>query len=305
MRIKLSLLALLFSCLQVVEAKTYHVYFLAGQSNMEGHGYVRDLTPEHRAPHPSVMIYHGNPKLDEQPDGGIGMWAELRPGHGFGFRADGKSNYYSLRFGPEIGFGNTMAEISEHPVAIVKYAVGGTSLSEGSGYGSWSPSFKNGKGINQFDHALTALSSALSDKDIDGDGHEDKLLPAGIVWMQGEADSHGGQSHADAYHKNLTEIMYLFRKAFEIPELPIVIGKITRTQAGGPEVPMPYIKSVQKAQADFVKSDSCAAYITDTGTYGKIDYGWHYDSEGYLKMGAAFAKAMQQLKTSCTAPKAN
>ena len=311
MRIKFFLFAICFCCLSAIHAQTddraitYDVYFLAGQSNMEGFGYVKDLSPLQRKPHPSVLIFHGNPRLDDLPDGGIGMWAELRPGHGFGFKAESNTNYYSLRFGPELSFGQTIAKLSDNPVAIIKYAMGGTALSEGSGYGNWSPTYKDGKGINQFDHALATLSNALSEKDIDGDGTVDKLMPAGIIWMQGEADSHSSQAHADAYKQNLTEIMYLFRQAFKLENLPVVIGKVTRTHTSGSEIAMPYIKTVQKAQQDFVSSDSCAAYINTTDTYGKSDQGWHYDSKGYLTMGETFAKAVHQLKTKCSAQTAD
>ena len=66
---------------------------------------------------------------------------------------------------------------------------------------------------------------------------------------------------------------------------------------------MPYIETVQKAQAKFVNNDSCAAYVTDTETYGKIDQGWHYSSDGYIKMGQAFAKAMSVLERRCALTK--
>ena len=37
--------------------------------------------------------------------------------------------------------------------------------------------------------------------------------------------------------------------------------------------------------------------MTDDLTY--LDDGWHYDSEGFVRLGTAFAKAMNDLEETC------
>ncbi|MEL7312755.1 MAG: sialate O-acetylesterase, partial [Pseudomonadota bacterium] len=153
--------------------------------------------------------------------------------------------------------------------------------------------------INQYDHALTTLRNAFSVRDIDGDGAEDQLVPAGIVWMQGEADAYDSQKSADEYEANLTRMMHLLRAALRVDDLPVVIGKITDSGMSDDGTVMDYIETVQKAQQAFVDSDACAAYVTVTDELGYIEDGWHYDSDGFIQMGTAFAEAMLKLEQRC------
>ena len=46
--------------------KTYHVYYLGGQSNMDGYGTVNELPSDLKNRQPDVPIYHGS----TAPDGG-------------------------------------------------------------------------------------------------------------------------------------------------------------------------------------------------------------------------------------------
>ena len=60
--------------------KTYHVYFLGGQSNMDGYGYVCGLPEALQGTVPDVMIFHGNTSPDNAEVDGRGLWTTLRPG---------------------------------------------------------------------------------------------------------------------------------------------------------------------------------------------------------------------------------
>ena len=46
------------------EAKDYKLYYLGGQSNMDGFGYVKDLQGQNAEPVKGVMMFHGNQGLD-------------------------------------------------------------------------------------------------------------------------------------------------------------------------------------------------------------------------------------------------
>ena len=283
-----------------VLATDYKLYFLGGQSNTEGFGFNQELPTAARGTSDRVMIYAGQMALDNETHGGAGVWRSLSPGFGTGFRTDGKENTLSDRFGPELLFGRTLAaRDADANIAIVKYALGGSGLAIGVGYGNWHPDFSEGQGLNQYDNALKTLRGAFSVSDIDGDGVDDRLIPAGIVWMQGEADAFDSQAAADAYRENLTRLMGLLRAAMRVDDLPVVIGKITDSGMAEDGTVMDYIGTVQEAQQAFVDNDDCAAYVTATDDLGYLDDAWHYDSDGFVRLGKAFAEAMMALEEEC------
>ena len=279
---------------------TWEVYYLGGQSNMDGYGFNADLSDDQRYMSDDVMIFTGHAVFDDDESGGVAVWEPLQPGHGTGVRSDGVVVQRWNRFGPELAFGRTMAAKSDGArIAIIKYSLGGSGLAAGVGYGSWDPDYGDGEGINQYDNALKTISNALSISDIDGDGSDDVLVPSGVVWMQGEADAFDSQEAAEAYEVNLIRMMNLLREALGGDNLPVAVGKITDSGMADDGTVMDYIGTVQQAQANFVAADPCAAYVTATDDFAYLDDGWHYDSDGYLVLGAAFAEAILQLQSSC------
>ncbi len=291
----------LYGCATVdPQGTTYKLYYLGGQSNMEGFGFSEELPKGDSNPSQNVMIFVGQMALDNETHGGVGVWQPLQPGFGAGFKTDGKTNTLSDRFGPELYFGRTMAQrYPDVKIAIVKYALGGSGLADGVGYGNWHPDFSEGAGINQYDLALKTLRNAFAHPDIDGDGIADRLVPSGIVWMQGEADAYDSQAAADDYRANIERLMDLLRAALRVDDLPLVLGKITDSGMSDDGSVMDFIETVQKAQRDFVSSDSCAAYVTVTDNLGYLDDGWHYNTEGFIRLGVAFAETMSELERVC------
>jgi len=279
----------------------YSLYYLGGQSNMEGFAYNGELSGDWAGETGRVMIFTGRMVSDNEPGGGVGAWEPLRPGHGTGFTTDGESNTPSDRFGPELSFGKRMSSLkSGSRIAIIKYSRGGSALQAGaSGYGTWEPDFEDGNGINQYDNALTAIRTALSYPDIDGDGIDDTLVPAGIIWMQGEADAHHGRESALAYRANLERMMELPRAALRVDDLPVVIGKITDSGQDEDGSMMDYIDIVQQAQKEYAEDDRCASLLTVTEEFDYLEDGWHYTTNGYLQLGAAFADAVHKLEPDC------
>ncbi len=168
--IQLLFISLLFTSL--VYATDYKLYYLGGQSNMVGFGYNKDLPPAMNSAVEGVMIFHGQPRDDNNPGGGEGLWTTLQPGNGAGFETDGNTNTYSDRFGLELTFGKRISELDPGShIAIIKYAKGGSSLDKGEpAYGTWDPDYEDNTGINQYDFFLATLRNAFSVSDIDGDG---------------------------------------------------------------------------------------------------------------------------------------
>ena len=65
---------------QFASAADYHLYYLGGQSNMDGYGRVGELLDDLQDPVDGVMIFHGNTAADATAVDGRGVWSELRPG---------------------------------------------------------------------------------------------------------------------------------------------------------------------------------------------------------------------------------
>ena len=282
----------------MAQADTLRVYFLGGQSNMDGYGWVSEL-PEALVANDDVWIYHGNPAVDNAADAdGRGMWSPLRPGHGAGFTTDGVENTYSDRFGAELTFASRMRELYPgESFVLVKYSRGGTSIDSAAagGFGSWDPDFSGSTGVNQYDHALATIHAAMSSRDVNGDGRDDVLVPAGILWMQGESDAAHTASIALRYGQNLKRLMDLLRAAFRTDDLPVVIGRIADSGLDDDGTVWEYGEIVRALQAAFVDSDPQARLVTSTDSYSFSDP-WHYDSAGYLDLGHRFADAIADMR---------
>lgn len=103
-------------------AKPIDVYLIAGQSNATGQGYMANL-PDGFTPNPKVLLFHsGKPHLDSGTEPNI--WLPLH-----------QASESPDRFGPELGFGNRLAELRpSRRIALIKHAHSGTNL-----YEDWEP----------------------------------------------------------------------------------------------------------------------------------------------------------------------
>lgn len=279
-----------------ITAKEYKVFFLGGQSNMAGFGFVNELPDSLNKKLDGIYIFHGNIADDNSPVDGKGIWSQLQPGHGQGFKhIDGK-NVYSDRFGLELTFGLTLNNLfPKDNIALIKYCKGGTSLDKiAPSYGTWDPDYNDSTGFNQYDNFLATLNNAFSDNDIDGDGEVDKLVPSGIIWMQGESDAYVKDS-APLYFENLSTLAKLIRAAFRNNDLPIVIGKIADSgiKYNKQKVHIA-LEIVQTAQDLFVLTDKNAALVNSTLSYDFLDR-FHYNTEGYIDLGKQFAYSVYNL----------
>ena len=275
---------------------TVRLFYLGGQSNMDGYGYNSELPDELNKTFEQVPIYHGNPAGDDKLSGGLGLWENLKPGHGTGFFSDGNSNNRSDRFGVELSFAHRLQELYPHEdIALIKYSRGGTSIDSmaAEDFGCWEPDYHGEKGINQYDHFLKTVRNAMDVKDIDGDGREEHLVPSGIIWMQGESDAHV-EAIAKQYYNNLKHLMDLMRATFRVDDLPVVIGKISDSWDDEDGKVWDHGDLVQHTQEKFARTDQCAAIVRTTRYYDYSDT-WHYDSEGFIDLGEQFAEAVFRL----------
>lgn len=274
------------------------VFYLGGQSNMDGYGYNVDLKKPLNKTFKNAWIFHGNPVGDDKENGGLGKWEVLMPGHGKGFSADRNRNNLSDRFGVELSFIKRLQELyPNEKIAIIKYSKGGSSIDSIAArkFGSWEADYRGTTGVNQYDNFLNTINEALNIDDIDGDGKKDYLIPSGIIWMQGESDAAYTEEVATRYYSNLKRLMDLIRASFRINDLPVVIGKISDSLNDDDDGKVwDYGELVQYAQEKYVKNDGCAAIVRNTRYYKYSDR-YHYDSKSYIDLGEKFADAVFQL----------
>ena len=296
--ITLFILAFLISHIVISQqnnvADTFLLFYLGGQSNMDGYGFNSDLPETLNKEFQNVWIFHGNSSADGAADGGLGIWEPLKPGHGFCFTSDGIKNELCDRFGVELSFAARLQELYPgKKIALIKYSRGGTSIDSlaADWAGCWDPDFRGSNGINQYDHFLTTVRKALAVNDVDGDGREDLLVPSGIIWMQGESDGYFTEDIASRYCANLKRLMDLQRAAFRMDDLPVAIGKITDSYNDEDGKVWPFGELVQHAQEKFVAGDGHAAIVRSTQNYSYSDP-YHYDSKGYIDLGKKFAEAV-------------
>lgn len=299
--LKQLILLVMLSCSIGINAQNakeqFKLFYLGGQSNMEGYGYTKDLPDSLKKSIKDVWIYTGNPVGDGDLTGGLGKWDKIKPGNGTGFSSDGKKNKLSDRFGLEMSFAYQLKQLYPNDkIAIIKYARGGSSIDSlaAGDFGCWEPDFNGKGGINQYDHFLTTLNGALLNPDIDGDGKTDELVPCGIVWMQGESDADKTEEIAMRYETNLKRLMDIIRGTFRVDDLPVVIGKITDSWNYERGYVWTYGDLVRQAQENYVRKDGNADIVRQTKYYHYSDP-WHYTSVDYIDFGKRVADKMYKL----------
>lgn len=277
-------------------ADSIKVFFLGGQSNMVGRGLNNDLPASLNKTFSNVWIFHGNTITKNDDAGGIGTWEQLKPGHGAGFKSDGNTNVYSTKFGVELSFALKLQDLyPNQKIALIKYACGGTSIDTMANRkpGYWEPDYSGKLSANHYENFLKTIKNAFETRDINGDGKDDCLIPAGIIWMQGESDGND-EKVASRYYANLKRLMDLMRASFRNNDLPIVLGKISDSGNDGDGKVWDYGELVQYAQEKYAKTDCNAAIIRSTKFY-KYSDPWHYDSDGYIDLGEKFAETIFNL----------
>lgn len=168
----------------------FHVFILAGQSNMAGRG---ELDYADRPLHPRVLEWNMRQ----------GGWYEaLDP-----FTRDMKSPYEAGgRFGISMAQEFLRLYADAHPDVMVGYvmlAAGGTSLQK-----NWVPDSKS------IESLVRPLNAALPYGEVKG-----------LLWHQGENDIYTGVI-TEGYEAKLIALMNWFRSRVKIPDLPIILGEL-------------------------------------------------------------------------------
>jgi len=169
--------------------QTFHLYILAGQSNMAGRGKVETQDTQ---PHPRVFALNQD-----------GQWQPATEPLHFD-----KPNIAGV--GPGLAFGKAMAEYKKKVrIGLIPCAAGGSpiaSWTEG-GYHSQTKS-------HPYDDALERARIATQSGVIKG-----------IIWHQGESD--GKPELTEVYQAKLEELIANFRRELGDDDLPFVVGTLS------------------------------------------------------------------------------
>jgi len=284
-------------------AKPIKVFVLAGQSNMEGQGFIAadpkrnegKGSLEHLAKQPATAAKY------KHLLGTNGKWATRddvfihyleRKGKltvGYGAKED--------RIGPELGFGWVIGDACEEPVLLVKLAWGGKSLAKDfrppSAGGEVGPYYRE-----IVDRTKATLKNLKAEFPELGDrGHE----LAGFGWHQGWNDR-VNQAFNDEYEKNMAHFIRDIRKDLGVKNLPFVIAE---TGMSGPEEKHPRALSLMKAQAavaEYPEFKGNVAFVKTQAFWREKEvspsgqaYHWNTNAETYFLIGEAMGQAMKKL----------
>jgi hypothetical protein len=279
------------------------VFILAGQSNMEGHGFV-PADPKRNGGKGSLEHLTKDPATADKFKhllGKDGKWAVRddvwihyleRKGKltaGFGVRED--------RIGPELGFGFVTGDAFEEPVLLIKLAWGGKSLAK-----DFRPPSAGGEVGPFYKEVVERTKAVLKDlkkefPEISGRGYE----LAGFGWHQGWNDRVTPAFVAE-YEKNMAHFIRDVRKDLGVKDLPFVIAE---TGQGGPEEKHPRALELMKAQAAVAEYEEFKGNVAYVGTRGfwrtedasptKQGYHWNSNAETYYLIGEAMGLAMKKL----------
>jgi len=253
------------------DTKTLRVFIFAGQSNMVGtHSNVEHIKrfppfADLDKPQQDILFSYNLGRETKETSNG---WIALQP--------------TGTYFGPELSFGRQVAKETEAPIAIIKYASGGTALGD-----DWNPDEPSG--FKLYPLALELVRSSLADLD--------RMKVAyrleGFMWHQGENDMFH-QEFKPRYAKNLTNFIASWRRDLKTPGLRFYIGELCTKTVWGMDnrENMQAIRTAQKAVAD---ADPFVDYIPTSHDAVEIggDAGlhYHYGTLGQLEHGANYADA--------------
>lgn len=270
-RLLLLLAAFASSVCNTTRAEHYEIFLLAGQSNMDGRGAVKDLTGDlahYAKPNPKVLIHFSAGGLHRTLTISKGF-RPLEPGYS-GTPGNKPKALPSKTFGPEVSFGPAIANaLAGKRVLLVKFVEGGTSL-----HSDWNPKEK-GKLYENFIKFVRTTQEMIKAK---GDTCEIR----GMLWHQGESDA---SLPAGQYQAALTALIAQVRGDLGLKELPFVIGQVYDNGRRADVIAGE--KAVAKAvpHTGFASADGLETW----------DKGTHFDARSQIELGKRFAREMARL----------
>lgn len=282
---RISILLFVFLVTTVIAGEKIHIYLLAGQSNMLGRKNISDTDPllvqnigEGGIASNTIAYHHNYRGSETLATNGFSTLKPRPPDDGQGGN-----------FGSELTFGRDMqGELGNEKIAILKYAVGGTSL-----YGDWyadgtDDQSNDGEKYTEFKQLVNAGLAELRNNYPNA-----KIQVEAMLWHQGEADV---GTKAAYYETNLTHFIHDVRQDLHRPYLPFFIGGLSDLQRDYYEAQnrLAWMEMLIKAQKDVAKADPESWFVSLDAANGMSisSDGLHFDVNGYKKMGERFREVL-------------
>lgn len=248
--------------------KRVKVFLFAGQSNMVG----ADAHPDRINQFPGFEGA-GTPQEDvlfvRLPDAGQSepaAWGRLEP---------------SDSFGPEITFARSFKARDSSPLAIIKSAVGGTTVAF-----DWNPDAPD-PGQKLYPRTLRLVRDSL--KELDRRGLRYEL--AGVMWHQGENDMLDRKLNTQ-YAEGLTRLIARMRQDLNAPALKWFMGEVSEKGIWGMDN-RSNLSILRQQQDRVLRLDPLLRWVpTSRLAFEVMDSGqphYHFGTQGQLQLGQVFA----------------
>lgn len=198
----------LFVCQLSAQKRPIDVYFIGGQSNATGQGYIVNI-PEDFTLDTTVLFFYS----DGLGGGGVSMqWGPLC-----------QASETPDKFGVELSMGSALKKQNpKQDIALVKHALSGSNL-----YSQWNPGNNNKDELNfgpEYSKFVHTVEEAL--KGLRASGYEPTIRA--MVWQQGEGDARdiAGMENSNNYGKNLRHFIQRVREQFSSPDMLFVYGYV-------------------------------------------------------------------------------
>ena len=313
-------IVLLCSSLLSARAATVKVFILAGQSNMEGQGFIA-ADPKRNGGKGSLEFLVKDaataPKFAHLVDA-AGKWRVRddvfihylqRKGPltvGFGAK--------ETMIGPELGIGWVTGDAFKEPVLLIKCAWGGKSLGvdfrpPSAGKLPYSLGEKTDAAMAQdpailgkyYRETLALTKAALAQVKELVPGSDGKYEVVGFGWHQGWNDR-VTQPFNDEYEKNMAHFIRDMRRDLGVPKLPFVIGETGMTGLGETHPRALSLMKAQAAVAEHAEFKGNVAFVGTKAFWRPVEaspsgqgYHWNTNAETYWLIGEAMGQAMLTL----------
>lgn len=246
------------------------VFIFAGQSNMVGADAQAERIDEFPAfrgagaEQPDVLYSYILGNGEEASKG----WVALKP----------------LRsFGPEVTFARRVKQQVKAPIAIIKSAVGGTTVAF-----DWNPDAPD-KGQKLYPRTLNLVRESLAD--LDRRGIRYRL--EGVMWHQGENDMLDRTLY-NQYAAGLSKVISRLREDLKAPELKWYLAEVSEKGIWGMDH-RSNLGVLRQQQEQVLKADSLVRWLPTSHlafeVMGSGQPHYHYGTQGQLQLGEAFADA--------------
>lgn len=293
-------LACLAACLstELCAIETRDLLIVAGQSNAVGFdALATECSRDARDKEVLFWWRCGDPPPDDHDSTGGGMWTHLQPqptgsplsrssgevGEArFGLKRQyGNFSQAAGGFGPEIGLARNLLTKQAAPLAVLKVAFSGTSLSV-----DW-----NRKESGEDGACYRALLQEWKLANAEAKRHDVVLRPRAFVWVQGESDANA--KDAENYEARLEDMLSALRAEFGAPNLPALVG--FNVHFGNDK--NPFVARIVEAQKQFAAKDPRRSRYVDTdGAETLLPSRTHFTSKGTLEIGKRYADALLELE---------